>query len=131
MTRDTRRGEMRLSRGSLHRHQVLLEPGHSFTSPESWIPWDWRLSLNWAPSSGWTRASYPTDNGHMLMKNVQQPKLFCHPNASTLSKDLSSTTEGDSMLRRTCSIIVMLVYDVFLAPMLLLLCPECNCLKWT
>ena len=35
MTREARRGERRLSRGSLHWHQVLLEPGHSFMSPES------------------------------------------------------------------------------------------------
>ena len=37
MLRDTRRGKRRLSCGSLHQHQVLLEPGHSFTSPKSWL----------------------------------------------------------------------------------------------
>ena len=39
-----------VSHGSLHRHQVLLEPRHSFTSPKSWTPWDWQSPLNWAPS---------------------------------------------------------------------------------
>ena len=51
MTRDARRGQRRLSHGSLHRHQVLLEPGHSFTSPKFWTPRDWRSPLNQAPSA--------------------------------------------------------------------------------
>ena len=50
MTRDARGRERRLSRGSLHRHQVLMEPGHLFTSPESWTPWDWQSPLNRAPT---------------------------------------------------------------------------------
>ena len=49
MTRDTR-GERGLSHGSLRCHQVLMEPGYSFTSPESWIPRDWQSPLNWAPT---------------------------------------------------------------------------------
>ena len=51
MTRDARGKDRRLSRGSLCRHQVLLEPGHSFMSPKSWIPQDWQSPLNWAPSN--------------------------------------------------------------------------------
>ena len=43
MTREARRGEKR--------HQVLLEPGHSFTSPKVSKTWDWQLPLNWAPSA--------------------------------------------------------------------------------
>ena len=50
MTREARWGERGLSSGSLHWHQVLLEPGQSFISPKSWTPWDWQLPLNWAPS---------------------------------------------------------------------------------
>ena len=50
MTREARRGERGLSCGSLHWHQVLSEPGHSFTSHESWMFGDWPLPLNWAPS---------------------------------------------------------------------------------
>ena len=50
MTRDARRGERRLSHGSLHQRQVLLEPGHSFTSPKSWTSRDWQSPLNWASS---------------------------------------------------------------------------------
>ena len=34
MTREARRGERRLSLGSLHQHQVLLEPGHFFMNPQ-------------------------------------------------------------------------------------------------
>ena len=44
-------GERRLSCGSLRRHQVLMEPGHSFTSPESWTPRNWQSPLNRAPTA--------------------------------------------------------------------------------
>ena len=45
-----RKQERKLSPGSMHWHHVLSEPRHSFTSPESWTPWDWQLPLNWALS---------------------------------------------------------------------------------
>ena len=50
MTRDAGERERRLSHGSLHRHQVLKEPGHSFMSPEFWLPRDWQSPLNRAPT---------------------------------------------------------------------------------
>ena len=34
----------------MHWHQVLLEPRHSFTSPESSTHREWQLPLNWSPS---------------------------------------------------------------------------------
>ena len=50
MTREARRRERKLSLESWHWHQVLLEPGHSFTGSKSWTPWNWQLPLNRAPS---------------------------------------------------------------------------------
>ena len=50
MTKETMRGDRELSCGSIHWHQVLSEPGHSLTSPESWMPQDWQSPLNQAPS---------------------------------------------------------------------------------
>ena len=40
MTREARRGERELSCRSLHWHHVQSKPGHSFTSPKSWMPQD-------------------------------------------------------------------------------------------
>ena len=42
MTREAKGEKGGFLVGSLHQHQVLLECGHSFMSPKSWMPWDCR-----------------------------------------------------------------------------------------
>ena len=69
MTRRARRGERELSCRSLHRRHVPSEPGH-FTSPKSWMPWDLRSPLKWAPSLLFHSACFSARNFNNAMPNL-------------------------------------------------------------
>ena len=124
MTREARRGERRLSCGSLHWHQVLLEPRHSFTSPESWIPRDWQFPLNRAPT--WLATHWPqlviavwvsaiVTKGQWQNESDSLQRIQCKP---IISKDGQQVTNHGQWVANHCQQVTNCHQQPFLLMML-------------